>query len=581
MQLFFTTKKISIFKVILIFSVALLLYSLFFQFNTFEAASESSLELVVSKVSNQVPRGLIIDTNGKVLASNEEVFDLYIPYSKSLEDDYANFIGSDVISQVDRSKIKTDIDVFNDQDLKVADGLTLQELNKVTKEHKDLIVQTRYKRIYEDPKVFGNILGYVGLPEETDLENYEPSDLVGKSKVELNYEDDLKGIKPQDLNLDGSTNTYQGMQGDTVKLTIDSEWQKSLYNLLEKYNDKNGGYGGAAVVMEANSGKIKSLVSYPGVDTNILMSKPEEVLAKIEGDPERPLVDKAIGTSLTPGSTFKIFTSYSLLKSNTIDLNSTYFSNRCMNIGTYRICEFGEFFYGSMNLSRALTKSSNLFFCNYLLEQEQNGKLIQFIDFAKSIGIGSKTGLKIDGEVSGNLDSPANKKDRLGESWFPGDTCNLSIGQGATLVTPLQMARSVATYSNGGELLKPTLVESVKSVDGKYQQQFNKSQVSSVDLESSIVENVLSAMKDVAYSNESAVSYYLKDLPNNLRIKTGTAEASEIYEGGKLEGNHSWLVGLFDHKGKTYSFSIVQLYSKGSFYTAPLLEEFLKVVNDS
>ena len=136
-----------------------------------------------------------------------------------------------------------------------------------------------------------------------------------------------------------------------------------------------------------------------------------------------------------PGSSFKLITAYTLLENNIIREYNVLFE-RYTRSGTSNFCEYGQLFYGQMDVTRALYKSSNLFFCTNLLNLYHDNELQKFVDAANLFNIGYQTGINLLGEIDGNMDSPEYRKAMLGLDWYEGDTCNAAIGQGAVVVTP-------------------------------------------------------------------------------------------------------------------------------------------------
>jgi penicillin-binding protein 2 len=251
-----------------------------------------------------------------------------------------------------------------------------------------------------------------------------------------------------------------------------------------------------------------------------------------------------------------------------------------MSIGNSSICEFGRLFYGYLNVISAYAKSSNIFFCTYALKQSEDIGDDQITKFGKQFGLGTKTGIDLEGEVTGNIDSPEYKQQNYGEAWFPGDTCNLAIGQGGTVVTPIQMAMVNMILENNGEIIQPYLIKEIKTFDNQQVLRNTKIVKNRFELDQTSKAIIDEGLSAVAYSYESAVSGFLSQFrENNLKVKTGTAETFENIDGVFIDRTQGWITGRFDYDGKNYSFAFFLQYGQGGYYVAPMLRDFLIYLN--
>jgi penicillin-binding protein 2 len=486
------------------------------------------------------------------------------------------------VSDFNISEIDSDLA----EDQRVIIGITSEEVNTIStaiEDVADIIVLSRFERVYSYPEQFSHIVGYTGHASTEDVEEgYGPNDTVGKYRIESIYEEHLKGTKGAALKEGLSSVTLPPKQGDSIYLTVDSKWQNELYRLFEDYNGRYNAAGGAGVIMNSDTGDIKAMVSYPGFDSNLLVKGASQgELDSITESYLEPFFDKAVSGAYTPGSIFKIVSAYTLLNTSIINPSSQFFSNQCMSLGGgYEFCEFGQNFYGLLDLEKALYKSSNLYFCNYMLELEDKFDGVnQFIEHAKSLGIGSKTGIIFEDEARGNMDSPIYKNQTTGEAWFSGDTCNAVIGQGAVLVSPIQMTVILAMIANGGDGLKPQVIDRVESQSGSIVEKTDTDVISHLDMSQSDLDAIKKGLNGVAYNPGSSVYWFLKDLPNNVHAKTGSAETFEITNGILQERTHSWISGTFEYGGETYSFTFFQKFGGGGYFITPLLRDFLNSIN--
>jgi len=325
-------------------------------------------------------------------------------------------------------------------------------------------------RSYVYGALASHILGYVGAPDDTNKEEarkftFYQGDVDGKSNIEKAMDDYLRG-KPGVRYLrrnakgaiDGVLKEDPPHQGANVFLTIDARIQAIADEALRAVSRAG------AVVIDPNNGNILAMASVPSFDPNAFIpsikAKDWQALRKDEAD---PLVNRAI-SALPPGSTFKLITSLAGLRKN--------LTNAKFNCGGG--VSYGEHFFqcwvaskhythGTLGLADAIKVSCDSFFYQY-----GNAAGIQSIDIiGKMLGIGEESGLQLSGEQAGNMPGPEwMQLHHPQERWSSAQTANVSIGQGYTLVSPLQLAMAYATVANGGTCFYPRLVDKVLNQDG-------------------------------------------------------------------------------------------------------------------
>src|SRR5881275_1325876 len=325
-------------------------------------------------------------------------------------------------------------------------------------------------RSYVYGALAAHILGYVGAPDDTNKEEarkfpFYQGDVDGKSNIEKAMDDYLRG-KPgvrylrrnAKGTIDGVLREEPPQQGANVFLTIDARIQAIADEALRAVSRAG------AVVIDPNNGNILAMASVPSFDPNAFIpsikAKDWQALRKDEAD---PLVNRAI-SALPPGSTFKLITSLAGLRKN--------LTNAKFNCGGG--VSYGEHFFqcwvaskhythGTLGLADAIKVSCDSFFYQY-----GNAAGIQSIDvIGKMLGIGEESGLPLSGEQTGNMPGPEWMQiHHPQERWSSAQTANVSIGQGYTLVSPLQLAMAYVTIANGGVCYYPRLVDKVLNQDG-------------------------------------------------------------------------------------------------------------------
>ncbi|HWY52349.1 MAG TPA: penicillin-binding protein 2 [Chthoniobacterales bacterium] len=324
-------------------------------------------------------------------------------------------------------------------------------------------------RSYVYGALASHILGYVGAPDDTNKEEakkftFYQGDVDGKSNIEKAMDDYLRG-KPgvrylrrnAKGTIDGVLREEPPQQGANVFLTIDARIQAIADEALRAVSRAG------AVVIDPNNGNILAMASVPSFDPNAFIpsikAKDWQALRKDEAD---PLVNRAI-SALPPGSTFKLITSFAGLRKGL--RNAKFSCGGGVSYGDHFFqCWVASKHYthGTLSLADAIKVSCDSFFYQY-----GNAAGIQSIDaIGKMLGIGEDSGLQLSGEQTGNMPGPEWMQiHHPQERWSQAQTANVSIGQGYTLVSPLQLALAYATAANGGTCYYPRLVDKVLNQD--------------------------------------------------------------------------------------------------------------------
>ena len=409
-----------------------------------------------------------------------------------------------------------------------------------------------------------HILGYAAKISDDEYKNlkddYDQNDLIGKTGIESLFEKYLKGkkgTKQIDMAVDGTTTAEvvedEAVAGSNVILTIDSKLQKiaeeALKDNIEKI--KNGGFGkvydakgGSCVVMNVKTGEVLAMASYPDYNPQSFANGiSSEEWKSYNENRSYPLLNKCIQSAYEPGSIFKMVTAIAGLESGNISL-----TERINDTGVYK--KYGTdwkcWYYtdyhtghGYLNVIGAIQKS-----CNFFFYETADRMGIDTLDkYAKYFGLGTKTGIELPGEVSGNLASKEYVKS-INESWNPGDTINAAIGQGYNKFTPLQMVKYISMVANGGNKVDVSIVKSIQNADGTEvsKDEINKfvseklgiskdNESEDITLNSEYVNAVKEGMRSVT-SGEAGTAYArFKNFNISVGGKTGSAEAGKDANG--------------------------------------------------
>src|SRR5262249_52395841 len=315
-------------------------------------------------------------------------------------------------------------------------------------------------RDYPDGPAIAHAVGYVGEVNESQLAkvsdgSIQQGDIVGKSGIERQYDDVLRGRRGWKLVTFNRLGRPVGPSqpgripedGLPLKLTIDKALQRTL---VEALADEVG----SGIFMDPNTGAVLALASTPGYDPNVFTAPVSHTTwMSLINDPRHPLNDRAISSFYAPGSTFKVLMTIAGLESGAITPSTTVSCGGSVVIyGRPFLC-WKKGGHGVVDVHRALVQSCNVFY--YLLGKKMGIDTIT--KYAKMFNVGEITGIDIPGETRGNPPSVEWKQKTRKEPWYPGDTISVSIGQGLLAVTPVQMATMISAVADGGTLGRPPL----------------------------------------------------------------------------------------------------------------------------
>lgn len=438
--------------------------------------AESNRTAVVPVVPN---RGLILDRNGIVLASNYSAYTLEITPSKvgNLEDTIDSLGEVVEVSQRDRRRFKRlREDSRSFDSIPIRTRLSDEEVARFAAQRyrfPGVEIKARLFRNYPNGELAAHVLGYIGrinqrekaaMEEwsEEDQANYKGTDYIGKLGIEQSYEKTLHGqtgVEQMETSAGGRAvrrlGSHPATPGNTVKLSLDIKLQKLIEDMF-------GERRGALVAIDPNTGEILAFVSKPTFDPNLFVEGIDsESWQGLNESIDKPLLNRALRGTYPPGSTYKPFMALAALQLNkrapSLVVNDPGFYT--FGGHTFRSHEGG---LGGVDMHRAIQMSSNTYF--YSLAVEMGVDTIH--DFMKPLGFGQVTGIDLQGEVRGLLPSTTWKREAYKrpemKKWYPGETVSLGIGQGYNSFTMLQLAVAEATLANGGIRYRPHVVKAIK-----------------------------------------------------------------------------------------------------------------------
>jgi penicillin-binding protein 2 len=523
-------------SIIGVLTVGRLIYLGVFQNKTYAARAEANLD-VIKRIS--APRALILDRYGKVIADNRAVWSAVLEVGqylkdKSLEpptlDAIQNILGlnpDDVLQAIQNPE--NGLRDYTAPYLLSADLTQDQVLKLKSLDLPTITVQNGYLRSYPLGEEFSSVLGYTSLTNSADLKsdsNLTTEDFVGRAGLESYYDSELRGTPGKIVQFRNAKGEILGevqksdpLQPSPLKTSLDSEFQKYFYVRLTQALSDLGKTTAVGLAMNPETGEVLSLISIPSYDSNIFTEsgKSSERKDVVTSD-LKPLFNRAVAGSYSPGSTIKPLVGVAALTENVINPTRTIFSPGYLDIpNPYHPDQTTRYkdwrYQGDVNLYSALAQSSDVYF------YEVGGGwgdikglgITKLLDWWKKFGLGQKSGIDLPGEAKGFLPTPDWKERTSKTPWLLGDTFNVSIGQGDLQLTPVQLLDYISAVANGGKLYVPH----IKVEDSKV----------FADLTQYLPEitEVQKGMKQVV-SSPLGTANILSDLPFVVGAKTGSAQ---------------------------------------------------------
>lgn len=516
------------------------------------------------------PRGLMYDRNGVVVVRNRPSFVVQIvplqlldPHKEMAE--LSSMLGVPVAALWQRLLHQNGIAYPNFGELaraipmgpiNIAEDLQPAVVGRFAERADRLpgvAVELLPAREYPNRTQGSHVFGYVGQITQEEYkarkrQGYGLNDIVGDEGLEYKYESMLRGQNGGRLikvNSAGeavaAVGDFAPVPGDNLDLTIDWKLQHAAETAMAQQIgsiSKLIGHriAGAAIVEDPNSGTVLALVSQPNFDPNdFAPGISARRYAFYLNDPLHPLFNRAIAGASPTGSTFKMITSSAALATGLLTRTSTRYCGGSFYIGRVFNDDISGG-HGTLDLTTAIAASCDVFF--YQVGHELG---IEKLDrFASAYGIGRATGIDLPGETTGILPSPQWKRRVYKEDWYPGDTVNMSIGQGFVEASPVQMLRIVAAVANGGKLWAPYLLAARRDPHGRIRARFGpkfegRVPVSLEDL-ALIRQGMLGAIE-----SERGTAHNVMISGFHYAGKTGTAENVPTVDNPSGR-NHAWFV---------------------------------------
>lgn len=540
-------------------------------------------------------RGEIMDRFGVPLAINAQNFRAFlIPEQASDVEETLNLLSRIIpVTAADRLEVmKEMVQRRPFTPLLVKENLTWEDMAKVEQHLPDLpgvTIEEGETRSYPLGAATAHIIGYVGRVSKAEIEEYGadnpvmsiPGFRIGKNGVEKSFDGTLRGEAGKveaEVNVVGreirELSRLPAQKGRRLTLTFDADLQMQLQERLSKETSAG------AVVMDAHTGEVYALCSYPAFDPNIFSQGiPADMWEELLFDDAKPLANKVVAGQYPPGSTFKMVTALAALEAGIDPGTHVYCPGYYMMGKTKFHCwRWAQGGHGSVDVVQAIEQSCDVFF----YEMGHRLGVDAISDMAHRLGLGAKLGFGIPAEGAGLVPDRAWKMKRHKQAWQQGETLNIAIGQGQTIATPLQLATMTARLVNGGKAVKPVLVRSIEQKGNQVPEWGDIGfRAQNLAIVQRGMDAVVNAKRGTAHASRMQDGY-------SMGGKTGSAQVRRITESMRAAGitksedmpwkfrDHALFVGYAPIENPKYVAAVIVEHGMhGASAAAPIAKDIL------
>jgi penicillin-binding protein 2 len=533
-------------------------------------------------------RGMIMDRTGRVMADNRPSFNVLVTPEdvddlQGLTDSLAPVLN---LSHEEIARTLTDRDRPPFQPVAIKKDVSWEELSFIKTHRLDLPgVEIRIVpiRTYPFDTVAAHVLGYVGEVNRDELgkrKGYQMGDLIGKSGVELVWEEYLRGIDGgRQVEVDAVGKELRVLKevppvaGNNLYLTIDLDLQQYGEQLLGKR-------AGAIIAMDPLTGEILAFCSSPSFRPALFAEGiSAQEWEQLVSDPLHPLQNRGIQGLYAPGSVFKIVTAAAGLEEGVIRPDTTLYCTGIHYVGRRGFQCWRSAGHGAVKFHRGIVESCDIYF--YTVGERLGVKKLS--RYAVGFGLGRPTGIDLPDEKGGLVPTEDWKRERGDGPWYAGDTVSLSIGQGYLLVTPLQLLTMISTVANGGTVVKPLIAKRVEDLDHTVLEEYHTKETGSVPISTETLGELRLALLGVT-KEDSGTGRAARVEGLEVAGKTGTAQVIGLKGGGRQRTeemaykfrDHAWFVAYVPADTPFAVVVFVEHGGHGGSAAAPLAREMIK-----
>jgi penicillin-binding protein 2 len=568
--------------IFVIICFAILVISLWYlQMIKGEEFKERAVENCIRSLVEDAPRGRIYDRQEELLVTNRpavvvSIIPAEVDDLEKLSERLSRIIGisPEEISQIVKNHRENPF-----KPVKILDDCKTNKIIEIEErkdELKGVVLEVKPRRDYIYHDFAAHSLGYVGEIDKEELQQFgnpkfQGGDIIGKAGLEKYYDDILRGEKGgKEVEVDAlgqeiAILLYQKpVPGEDLVLTIDKDLQLYGENLLF-------GKKGSIIVSNSNSGEILALVNRPSFNPNIFANGiSSSNWKRLSSDADYPLTNRSVQGVYPPGSIFKVVTAIAALEEGITDRKRKIYCSGSLELAGQVFTCWKETGHGSLSIVDAIAHSCNIYF--YTLGKDLG--IERFDKYMQKLGLGEKTGIDLPAEAVGIIPSAQWKEREVKEIWFPGDTINLSIGQGYLLLTPLRVHNLITTIATEGEIYNLHLVKKIISVDGKTVKEIKPEIYKKVDFSPDTFKIVKEGLRQTILKG-TGWRANIKELA--VAGKTGTAQNPQ----GET---HAWFIGFAPYENPEVCITVfIENGGEGGEAAAPIaramLEKYFNIKN--
>ncbi len=559
----------------ILFIAGFLLYGSIFWYLQIVKGPEYSLLAEENRLHRRIEqpvRGIIRDWMGEILVTNRPAFSVFIDRERA--DDpreqvsrLADFLEEDAASLEEQYEKRRKQPRF--VPLRLMPDVALATASRIEAHRPELPaidVDVEAKRYYPFGAAAAHVIGYIAEASEAEIHSRDellPGDQVGRVGVEMSFDSQLRGAHGrvlEEVNARGRPlrvvrRDQPAREGQTLRVTLDARMQAVLHEAFD-------GRAGAAVFLDPRTGALRALYSGPSYDPNLFAGRlSPDTWKALSEDPLRPLQNRALAGTYSPGSTFKVIMAVAALQEGFLKPGEKIFcGGTAVFYGQKRHCH-RRWGHGKIGLAEALERSCNIFF--YTLGQRMGIETIE--KWSRRFGLGSTTGVGLGSELAGLVPSNEWKMRTHGEPWYPGETISVAIGQGPLHITPIQMAVEAAVIANGGYRVHPYILDRQSRIRPP----------EDLGIRPEVLAPIAKAMVSVVHgaggtARRARVPGY------TLAGKTGTAQVVSL-DAAENPGDHAIFIGYGPAEAPELAWAVVVEHGgHGGESAAPIVAKVMK-----
>ena len=533
-------------------------------------------------------RGKIFDRNRVLIAKNEKVYDVYLipENTKSINNTLnalSQFIDIDFAKRRKVIELSTQVKKF--EKIKIFENISWSILEKIETNKYNLqgiFIAEDYLRVYPYKDNFSHLLGYISKPNQQELAlpfiSKMPNLDIGKEGLEKSFNPLLVGKAGQreiEVNSNGriirEISKVDSIRGKEISISIDLRIQQYAINLLKSHR------AGSINVINIKNGEILCMASTPTYDPNKIIQKPnKEYWESILANTLSPLTNRSIQGLYSPGSTFKMIVAIAALKHGIIDTETTHSCTGKIGFGNRLYHCWKTNGHGKMNVTDAIKQSCDVFF----YEISKKLGIDKIAEVAKDFGLGQSYDISMPNQKTGIVPNKKWKKEKIGESWYAGETLISAIGQGFVLTNPFQLVVMTSIIASDGKMIEPTIIKGNRVNFKTNEKYFKEIKIIKKAMFKVVNENKGTAFKsrleDIKFAGKTGTSQV-------RRISLSERESDDFREKEQEWKNrdHALFVGYIPYDDPKYSISvIIEHGGSGASTAAPIAKQIFNYINE-